>query len=254
VPLPPPLEVLKLTRIARCPGVNAPATVRFAQMLGGEKDIASTAVKRRRVLVAVAVQVVPIFVSWHFSLTQLIAVFSIGEAAGRRASCGLSGMIQANVMQGGGMTIRQLLFIALLSFVALTATGGAGNDPASRLNSARSLRCTFTSSVATSITSGHRVVKQTQDTGAAVYDNINVAKGSARMIANGGASDMVVWRDIQGNLWMLERTGSGNEFVTTVFPMYAEGTQDFVVLESRHLLIGDTILGEQSFGTCKIWE
>jgi hypothetical protein len=33
---------------------------------------------------------------------------------------------------------------------------------------------------------------------------------------------------------MLERTPSGNEVVTTMLPMYADGTDEFVVLEARH--------------------
>ena len=48
-------------------------------------------------------------------------------------------------------------------------------------------------------------------------------------------------------------TKAGNEFVTTVYPAYAEGTKDFVVLESRHT-IGQIILGQESFGTCQILE
>jgi hypothetical protein len=145
--------------------------------------------------------------------------------------------------------------ILTLLMVCTTAAHSA-DDPASRLRGARSLRCTYTSSVETTVRSGHRSIEQTNDKGAAVYDDINVVKGTARIIANGGASDVVVWRDRQENLWMLERTPSGNEVVTTVFPMYAEGTDELVVLESRHWLAigGQIAAGETAYGTCRILE
>jgi len=151
--------------------------------------------------------------------------------------------------------MRQLVFIAFFSLMTVTVTGGA-DDPVSRLNRARSLRCTFTSSVETWVRSGHRVIEQHHDKGIAVYDNIDVAKGTARIISNGGAVDIVVWRDQQKSLWMLERTRSGNDVVTTVFPMYAEGTDEFVVLEARHwiAITGTIVVGQDSFGTCKVLE
>jgi hypothetical protein len=136
-----------------------------------------------------------------------------------------------------------------------TAANGA-DDPASRLRGARSLRCTFTSNVETRISRGHRRIAQTSDKGAAVYDNINVTKGTARIVANSGAADIVAWRDRQDNLWMLERSPSGNEIVTTVFPMYAEGTDEFVVLETRHYQVirAQVAVGDTAFGSCKILE
>jgi hypothetical protein len=143
--------------------------------------------------------------------------------------------------------------VMLILLLACSMAASGADDPASRLRSARSLRCTFTSSVDTLVRSGHRSIEETNDKGAAVYDDINVAKGTARIVANGGTSDLVVWRDRQDNLWMLERTNSGNEVVTTVFPMYAEGTDEFIVLESRHWLAigGQIAAGEIAFGTCK---
>ena len=84
-----------------------------------------------------------------------------------------------------------------------------------------------------------------------VYDDINLQRGTARVIGNAGASDLTVsW---QANaLWLFERTDFGNVVETTVFPTYAEGTQDFVVIESRHSRLGSFVLGEQSSGTCSV--
>jgi hypothetical protein len=153
------------------------------------------------------------------------------------------------------MKTRILLALLLLLTCGMVAVGSAADSPASRLRSARSLRCAFTSSVSTWVKNGHRSIEQTNDKGSAVYDNINVAKGTARIVAN-WSGDIAVWLDAQGDLWMLERTPSGNEVITTVFPMYAEGTDEFVVLESRHSLAisGQTVLGETAFGTCAMLE
>jgi hypothetical protein len=52
-----------------------------------------------------------------------------------------------------------------------------------------------------------------------------------------------------GSLWLLELTPSGNIVVATVFPMYAEGTDKFVVLEARHSTTGVIFLG-QTYGPC----
>jgi hypothetical protein len=115
------------------------------------------------------------------------------------------------------------------------------------------MRCTFASEVATWVRSGHRTVEQTSVKDTATYDNINVAKGTARVIANMGAGDLTVWTDrIWGSLWMLERAPSGNVVVTTVFPSYAEGTHEFIVLEARHSMTGQIILGQDTYGTCEV--
>ena len=87
-----------------------------------------------------------------------------------------------------------------------------------------------------------------------MYDDIDVAKGTARIMANAGSGDLVVSRDAGGNLWMRESTLRGNEVVTTVFAMYAQGTKDFVVLESRNWMTGQIVMGEEAYGTCKIME
>jgi hypothetical protein len=152
------------------------------------------------------------------------------------------------------MITLRLVFLVLLSLVTLTAAVAA-DDLASRLKSARSLRCTFTSEVATWVRSGHRTVEQTKERSIVTYDNIDLAKGTARIIAEGfggGAGDLTVWWERWGGLWLVERTPSGNIVATTVYPMYGEGTDEFVVLEARHSTTGQIVLGQDSFGTCKI--
>jgi hypothetical protein len=147
--------------------------------------------------------------------------------------------------------------MAALCAALCFASVGANNPPedlAARLRHARGLHCTFTSAVRTWVRQGHRTVDQTHDKSSVVYDNINLDKGTARVIGNAGAVDLIVWLDRLGSLWMLERTPAGNEVVTTVVPMYAEDTNEFVVLESRHAFTGPIVTGETDYGTCKVWD
>jgi hypothetical protein len=151
-------------------------------------------------------------------------------------------------------TIRPLIVSAVLSLAAF-GPASADDDPVSRLRHARSLRCTYQSEVGTWVRSGRRTVEEDKDNGVATYDDINLTKGTARIIANVGSADLAAWLDRQGSLWLVERTPHGYEVVTTVFPMYAEGShEEFVVLESRHTLSGSIALADTSYGTCKVWQ
>jgi hypothetical protein len=152
------------------------------------------------------------------------------------------------------MTSCRTIFCAVL-WVAAVGTASCDEDPVSRLHRARSLRCTFTSEVDTWVRSGRRTIEQTTEKGTATYDNIDLTKGTARIIANAGAGDLSVWLERTfGSLWMLERAPSGNVIITTVFPMYAEGTDEFVVLEARHSMAGQIVLRRETFGTCRTLE
>jgi hypothetical protein len=87
-----------------------------------------------------------------------------------------------------------------------------------------------------------------------VYDDIDIEQGTARVIYEkgvpaGGAGDLMVrW---QANaLWFIEKAPAGNLILTTIFPRYAEGTADFIALDSRHSEAA-IVSGSMSSGTCK---
>jgi hypothetical protein len=86
------------------------------------------------------------------------------------------------------VTIRQLLVCAVLAIVSIGTAAGGNDRPTSRLRHARSLRCTFTSGVATWVRNGHRTDEQPTEKSTVSYDNIDLAKGTARIIASDGAS------------------------------------------------------------------
>jgi hypothetical protein len=112
------------------------------------------------------------------------------------------------------------------------------------------LRCNFTDMALTEFKSGRRTIKSTNEKGTAVYDNIDIEHGTARIVASAADDLNVKW--LADALWFIEKPPLGGLIVTTVFPNYSEGTEDFIVLESRHSVIGKYILGEQSSGTCSV--
>jgi hypothetical protein len=116
------------------------------------------------------------------------------------------------------------------------------------------LRCKYQSTSGTWVRNGHRTIEEDPDNGSVTYDDIDFAKGTARIIANMGADDLKAWIDRQGSLWMVESTPIGNVVVTTVYPMYAEGSKEFVVLETRHTFTGPIAVAATSYGSCKVWQ
>jgi hypothetical protein len=151
------------------------------------------------------------------------------------------------------------LLNAIVRFAVLSLLAGVSraDDAVLRLHSAKSLRCTFTAHADTTYENGDRKIESGASNGLdlepVTYDNINVEKGSGRIVASDGASDLAaLWQ--ADALWFIEKTPIGNLIITTVFPKYAEGTHDFIVLESRHSSVGRFVLGEQSSGTCHVLE
>jgi hypothetical protein len=135
----------------------------------------------------------------------------------------------------------------------------AADDPAAQLKSARSLHCIFTSSATTAVRGGQRIVEQHYDKDSATFNNVDLAKGTARIVPadpRGGADYVKVWWDSSGSLRLVRQSLSGRVVSTTVFPIYASGTQEFVVLQSWHSTVGTTAtdvsgLDETEHGTCK---
>jgi hypothetical protein len=139
----------------------------------------------------------------------------------------------------------------------MMAIAHADDDRVLRLRSVKSLLCTFTAHSDTTFENGHRKIESAASNGLdlapVTYDNIDVARGTARIITNNGAADLTAkWQ--ADALWLIETTPAGNVIVTTIFPKYAEGTHDFIVLESRHSSIGRFVLGEESSGSCRVLE
>lgn len=147
----------------------------------------------------------------------------------------------------------------LMALFALACAGlgsaqdAAPNDTLVLLRQARSLRCTYTASSLTSFMPDRRITTE-HDQMIVVYDNIDIEHGTARVIyekgvPGGGAGDLTArW---QANaLWLIETAPAGNLILTTIFPRYADGTRDFIALDSRHSAV-IIVSGVMSSGTCK---
>jgi hypothetical protein len=145
---------------------------------------------------------------------------------------------------------RLLLLATLFATGSIAAT--APDVPVARLTGVRSLRCVFTDSNNTHFRDGQRTTEAESESSKIEFDNINAPAGTARAIANNGASDVPVRLGRDGQLTFFDWSPSGNIFVTTVFPMYAKGTRDFVALSSTHYLTGVIILGQQESGVCSV--
>jgi len=137
----------------------------------------------------------------------------------------------------------------LIAFCVSSATRADGL--ADRLHHARSLRCSFTDSAVTEYKRGLRTIRVTHDKGSAVFDDIDLQRGTARAIGNAGAADLkAMW---QANaLWLFLQAPNGDLVLTTVFPTYMAGTNEFIVIESRHWAIGQFASGEQDSGSCAV--
>jgi hypothetical protein len=156
--------------------------------------------------------------------------------------------------------MKVMFLLAVL--VARTTVAVAADDPVARLQSARTLHCIYTSSTTTAMQNGQHIVERHYDKGMVTFDNIDLANGTARAVSTdlgGGAVKVKVRWERSGSLWLVEQSLSGNLISTTVFPLYAQGTHDFVMLESRHSTFGTTATGvsgleETHHGTCKVLE
>jgi hypothetical protein len=150
--------------------------------------------------------------------------------------------------------IRQLILCTALFAAAVGTASGAEDDPVSRLRHARSLRCTYTASALTAYMPEGRRITTEHDQMVVVYDNINIERGTARVIyekgvPGGGAGDLMV-RWTANALWFIETTPAGNLILTTIVSQYAQGTTEFIALDSRYSAVV-FISGSMSSGTCK---
>ena len=88
------------------------------------------------------------------------------------------------------------------------------------------------------------------------YRDIDLNKGTARDLARVPA-DLTVKIDRDGALWLLQTSSSdwaGIE-VTTIVPIYAASSHDFIVIQSLHSWVGKTFAaGHQYSGTCSVMD
>lgn len=148
--------------------------------------------------------------------------------------------------------MKRLAFLSLL-IATTSASVDAADETFARLVSARSLRCSIGPGSSVDWETGKPVVKRAKFDAVLQFDSVDTKNRKARLIGNQGASDVIVQLTQRG-LTFVEETGSGNLSITTVFPDYAKGTRDFVVVHSRHIDGVGSPSPSQYHCTCKVWE
>lgn len=129
---------------------------------------------------------------------------------------------------------------AFAAFVLAGLSSAAADIP-------KALVCSFTGSGFSSLEDGSFQTKRTGDQLSITYASINPTGGTAQVIGNAGAADVLLMAE-KSSLHFLERTGSGNLTLTTVY--LAGSSQRFRAVHSRHVGTGERPLVSQYLGNC----
>lgn len=150
----------------------------------------------------------------------------------------------------------------LLLTMCITSQAYSEDNPIERLLRAKSLRCVLNEGYSGIWEDGNYKIEKgkfsaSEKDSTSFYDSINIKAGTARIIGNQGASDVIVLTT-PICLTFIEKTPAGSLMIMTVFAYYKRGTNEFVCVYSRHFgAMSQTKLGpmpSQWHGTCKIWE
>lgn len=114
-----------------------------------------------------------------------------------------------------------------------------------------SFRCNFTDGQVTNFDSGKPSTKRESKFTELVFDQIDIAKKSARLIGNIGVAEI---RVVEGDksIHLFEFTNSGNLNLTTIF--FTEKSKSigaFPVVHSRHMNTNSSPLPSQYVGLCR---
>jgi hypothetical protein len=115
-----------------------------------------------------------------------------------------------------------------------------------------SFRCTYTAAEDVDFDKGYPVLSNGKPLSEGVFDSINLDKGTGRLIGNGGASDVHTFRG-DGAINILERTGTGNMNLTTIFISKNPAFKGkFPVVQSRHVNLPNGPVISQHLGLCTL--
>lgn len=138
--------------------------------------------------------------------------------------------------------------LALVGLIVLSAEVKA--QDVARHRATKTFRCVFTASASANMDGDAPKLTTGKDDLELVFDQIDLKKGTARLIGNVGAEDVSV---IAGSerITLLEQTGSGNLQVTVIYISQRSDDQ-FKAVHSRHTALpGGLPIPSQSYGTCR---
>jgi len=128
----------------------------------------------------------------------------------------------------------------------------ADNEAYQRLARSKSLKCTFDKGTVGDWRSGMLKLVSDKYKGSVQFASINVKSGSARMIGNIGAGDIVVLLTPIGITFIDTSESFNTVAITTIFGNKAK-SGDYIAVTSRHFKFS-VPTPSQYHGTCKILE
>lgn len=147
------------------------------------------------------------------------------------------------------ITVTTMLSFNGLIGASFSAQVNESEDLWSTLAKTRSLKCTFETVMQGDWKGGRLSLTKERESFILHFDSIEPDTRRARLIGNVAAED-VLTSLTQSGITFVEITGSGNVNFTTVFPRYKRGTEEFIAVTSRHLLLLDNPVPSQHHGTC----
>ena len=119
-----------------------------------------------------------------------------------------------------------------------------------------SVRCKFSHGQATNFDKGKPTTSRVpgSDMPDLVFDQVDAQKGTARLIGNQGAADVMVDRAGNDTIHLIEMTGSGSLNTTTIYQLNANkgASHQYPVVHSRHInsMSSMSPYPSQYLGTC----
>ena len=115
----------------------------------------------------------------------------------------------------------------------------------------QSFRCSFSDGYVTDFKTNKPVTNRDKNKFTDLtFDQLDVKKGSGRMIGNSGATDVGVING-DNSIHIIEQTKSGNMNITTIFNPSVKNSSNYPVVHSRHVNIFDEPLTSQYVGLCR---
>jgi hypothetical protein len=142
------------------------------------------------------------------------------------------------------MRLSQLILGLLLSTLGLTLTTNV-------FGQTQSFRCNFSDGFVSNWESGKTTSKRDGRMSELIFDQVDLKKGSGRMIGNSGSENVQVLTGDTNSIHIVERTPSGNMNITTIFTPSQKNPNEFPVVHSRHINLMGGPLVSQFVGLCK---
>ena len=139
----------------------------------------------------------------------------------------------------------------LLLNLVFTAEQARANEAFKTLATAKAIKCSFEKGTKGTWKGKSVNVEKNNKKSDIEFDSINIMSGEAYR-TDKHKSTSVIAMLTTSNLTFIEQTDAGNVAFTTVSSVYADGSKEFIAVNSEHVLVSATSFARQYHGTCKI--